>query len=235
VVAVNVVDNGYVHRGDALFAIDESDYRLALAAAQARLQSAQADEAYKRATAARRARLTDLSISAEQQQQTSAEAAVALAAVAQAVSDLKKAELNLARTVVRAPVEGWVTNLSLQEGDYANVGQRAMSVIDAHSFWVDAYLEETTIPRLREGDPALILLMGEPRALRGHVQSLARGIVDADTTSSANGLASVNPVFTWVRLAQRVPVRIELDDVPSGVRLVSGTTAAVQIMPRDGR
>ena len=235
VVAVNVVDNAYVRRGDVLFAIEEADARLALATARAKLESAQADEGYKRSLAARRAKLTDLSISAEAQQQTQSEAAVAAAAVAQAASDVNKAELDLSRTQVRAPVEGWVTNLSLQQGDYATAGERALSVIDAHSFWVDAYMEETAIPRLREGDPALIQLMGEPKMLRGHVQSVARGIVDSDAVPGSNGLATVNPVFTWVRLAQRVPVRIGLDEVPEGVRLVAGTTAAVQVLPGEGR
>ena len=235
VVAVNVIDNAYVKRGDVLFAIEEADTRLALATARARLESAQADEGYKKSLAARRAKLTDLSISAEAQQQTISEAAVASAAVAQAMSDVNKAELDLSRAQVRAPVEGWVTNLALQQGDYATPGQRTLSVIDANSFWVDAYLEETTIPRLREGDPALVQLMGEPRMLRGHVQSVARGIVNGDAGAGANGLATVNPVFTWVRLAQRVPVRIGLDVVPEGVRLVAGTTASVQVLPRDGR
>lgn len=235
VVAVNVVDNAYVHRGDVLFALDEADPRLALATAQAKLESAVADETYKRALAVRRSKLTDLSISAEAQQQVAAEAQVATAAVAQARSDVNKAELDLSRTQVRAPVDGWVTNLLLQQGDYATAGQRALSLIDAHSFWVDAYLEETTIPRLRVGDPALIQLMGEPRQLRGHVDSLARGILPSDAQTGANGLASVNPVFTWVRLAQRVPVRIALDEVPDGVTLVAGTTAGVQVLPREGR
>ena len=235
VVAVDVIDNAYVRRGDVLFSLDDADPRLALATAQAKLESAMADESYKRALAVRRAKLTDLSISAEVQQQTAAEAAVATAAVAQARADVNKAELDLSRTQVRAPVEGWITNLSLQRGDYANAGQRALSVVDAHSFWVDAYLEETTIPRLREGDPALIELMGERRLLRGHVDSVARGIMNEDASVGANGLATVNPVFTWVRLAQRVPVRIALDQVPDGVRLVAGTTAGVQVQPREGR
>lgn len=235
VIKVNVVDNSYVHRGDVLFAIDEADTRLALSQAQARLQSAQADAAYKRSLAVRRGKLTNLEISAEAQQETESQAAVSAAAVAQAVAAVNKAELDLSRTQVRSPVDGWITNLVLQAGDYAISGQRAMSVVDASSFWVDAYLEETTLPRLRVGDPALVQLMGEPRILNGHVQSLARGIVDANATPSSNGLATVNPVFTWVRLAQRIPVRIALDHVPADVTLVAGTTAGVQVMPQDGR
>jgi RND family efflux transporter MFP subunit len=227
-----VVDNQYVHKGDVLFEIDPADYQLALAAAREGLRSAQTNEAFKAQEAARRARLSNLSVSAEQQQQFATDAAVAAAATAQAVTQLNQAELNLARTQVRSPVDGWVTNLVLQRGDYAQTGVRALSLVDANSFWIDAYFEETTITRLTEGDPASIWLMGDPRALRGHVASVARGIQSDDAASGSSGLASVNPVFTWVRLAQRVPVRVAIDEVPRGVRLVAGTTASVEVKPR---
>ena len=231
VVALPISDNQFVHRGDVLFQIDDSDYRLALATARAQLQSAQADEAFRRGEAERRARLTTLSTSMEQQQQYASEAAVAAAATAQAVARVNQAELDLARTVVRAPVSGWVTNLALQGGDYAQTGVRALSLVDANSFWVDGYFEETTVARLHEGDPATVWLMGDPRPLTGHVAGVAHGIQVEDATAGPSGLAAVNPVFTWVRLAQRVPVRVALDHVPDGVRLVAGTTASVSVHP----
>ena len=217
-----VADNQYVHRGDVLFDIDAADYRLALDAARDALRSAQTSEAFKNAEAGRRARLSNLSVSAEQQQQFTSDAAVAAAATAQSVTQLNRAELNLARTEVRSPVEGWVTNLALQRGDYAQTGVRALSLVDAKSFWIDAYFEETIIPRLADGEPATIWLMGDPRPLQGHVASVARGIQPEDTSAGPSGLASVNPVFTWVRLAQRVPVRVAIDRLPQGVRLVAG-------------
>ena len=228
---LRVADNQYVHQGDVLFEIDPADYRIALDAAREGLRSAKAGEAFKNAEAARRQRLSNLSVSAEQQQQYASEAAIAAAATAQATTQLNKAELDLARTTIRSPVEGWVTNLALQQGDYAQTGVRALSLVDARSFWVDAYFEETTIVRVAEGDPALIWLMGDSRALHGHVNSVARGIQSDVATASASGLASVNPVFTWVRLAQRVPVRVSIDTVPPGVRLVAGTTASIEVLP----
>ncbi|MDQ6703692.1 MAG: hypothetical protein M3Z96_11645 [Pseudomonadota bacterium] len=113
----------------------------------------------------------------------------------------------------------------MRQGDYAVVGQRALSVIDAHSFWVDGYFEETTIGPIADGDPASVWLMGFPQEIKGHVDSLSCAINVPNAQSNAPGIADVNPVFTWVRLAQRVPVRIHLDVIPENVRLVQGMTA----------
>jgi multidrug resistance efflux pump len=132
-------------------------------------------------------------------------------------------------------VNGWVTNLLTQQGDYALVGRNVISVVDADSFWVDAYFEETQLGSINEGDPAEIKLMGYSQVIHGHVGSVARGINVPNAQPNEAGLAQVNPIFTWVRLAQRVPVRIALDEVPSGVRLVAGMTGTVQINPPSGR
>jgi multidrug resistance efflux pump len=134
--------------------------------------------------------------------------------------------------VIRSPVNGYVTNLLVQRSDYANVGQNLISVVDADSFWIDGYFEETSLGRIHEGDPATVKLMGYSQVVRGHVGSVARGINVPNSQPDRAGLASVNPIFTWVRLAQRVPVRINIDQVPDGVRLVAGMTATVQIDPR---
>jgi multidrug resistance efflux pump len=122
-----------------------------------------------------------------------------------------------------------VTNLLAQLGDYANVGQKLISVVDADSFWVDGYFEETSLGKIHDGDPATVKLMGYSQLVRGHVDGVARGINIPNAQPNAAGLASVNPVFTWVRLAQRVPVRIHIEQVPDGVRLVAGMTGTVQI------
>ncbi|MEA2783300.1 MAG: hypothetical protein QOK29_4844, partial [Rhodospirillaceae bacterium] len=145
---------------------------------------------------------------------------------------IAKAKLNLSRTEIRAPVNGYVTNLLAQLGDYANVGQNEISVVDADSFWVDGYFEETSLGRIHEGDPATVKLMGYSQVVHGHVGSVARGINVANAQPDQAGLASVNPIFTWVRLAQRVPVRIHIDQVPDGVRLVQGMTATVEVHDR---
>ncbi len=133
--------------------------------------------------------------------------------------------------MIRSPVNGYVTNLRARLGDYATVGQRLISVVDADSFWVDGYFEETSLGRIHDGDPTTVKLMGYSQLVRGHVDSVARGINVPNAQPNQAGLASVNPIFTWVRLAQRVPVRIHIDRVPDGVRLVAGMTATVQIDP----
>ena len=136
---------------------------------------------------------------------------------------------------MRSPVNGWVTNLLTQLGDYATVGRNEISIIDADSFWVDAYFEETQLASMEEGDPAEIKLMSYRQIVRGKVGSVARGINVSNAQPNQQGLATVNPIFTWVRLAQRVPVHIGIDQVTDGVRLVAGMTATVQVDARPGR
>jgi multidrug resistance efflux pump len=161
-----------------------------------------------------------------------AQLAGAQATVAQATAQLHQARVNLERTQIRSPVNGWVTNLLAQLGDYVTVGRNVISIVDADSFWVDAYFEETQLASVRQGDPAKIKLMGYSQIVRGEVAGIARGINVPNAQPDQAGLAIVNPIFTWVRLAQRVPVRIHIDQVPDGVRLVAGMTATVQIDPQ---
>jgi len=161
-----------------------------------------------------------------------AQLAAAEASVAQATAQRNQAQVNLNRTQIHSPVNGWVTNLLAQLGDYATVGHNVISIVDADSFWVDAYFEETQLASIREGDPASIKLMGYSQLVRGEVAGVARGINVPNAQPNAAGLATVNPIFTWVRLAQRVPVRIRIDQIPDGIRLVGGMTATVQVDPR---
>jgi multidrug resistance efflux pump len=233
VTALLVHDNQFVHRGDLLLRIDARDYAVALAAAKSRLDQAKTDMDNKRSEAQRRALLSDLSTSTEERQTYDAVAQGARAALEGAMAGLAQARVNLERTEIRAPVNGWVTNLLIQRGDYAVAGQRALSLINADSFWVDGYFEETNLAGIHDGDPARVWLMGYARVLHGTVEGIARGITVGNAAPGETGLATVNPVFTWVRLAQRVPVRIRLDDVPPGIRLVQGMTASVQVDPPD--
>ena len=142
----------------------------------------------------------------------------------------RRASISSARASAR-PVNGYVTNLSAQLGNYADVGSLQLSVVNSDSYWVDAYFEETALSRIQEGDAATVKLMGYTPLLRGRVQGLARGIDVPNAAPDASGLASVNPIFTFVRLAQRVPVRIHIDEVPDDIKLVAGMTATVQIEP----
>ena len=228
-----VVDNQAVRKGDLLFALDQDRYRLALAQAEAVIESRTHELRLREAQAARRARLNELSVSAEEKEQYASNAAVAAAALHEAQVAVRVARLDLARTEIRSPVNGWVTNLLLRAGDYATTGKTAVSVIDADAFWVSGYFEETKLARIREGAKATIWLMGESRPLGGRVESIARGISDPNTAAGGEGLANVNPTFTWVRLAQRIPVRIRLDSVPEGARLAAGMTCTIELSETD--
>jgi len=154
------------------------------------------------------------------------------AGLAQAKAQLNQAQVNLERTRILAPVDGYVTNLLAQLGDYINVGVNTISLVDADSFWVDGYFEETNLAPIRVRDPAQIKLMGHNQIVRGHVDSIARAINVANAQPNNQGVAAVNPIFTWVRLAQRIPVRIHIDEVPSNVVLSAGMTATVEIHNR---
>jgi multidrug resistance efflux pump len=154
------------------------------------------------------------------------------ATLAQAKAQLHQAQVNLERTRILSPVDGYVTNLLAQLGDYVNVGVNTLSLVDANSFWVDGYFEETNLAPIRVGDPATIKLIGYGQIVRGHVDSIARAISVSNAQPNSQGVATVNPIFTWVRLAQRIPVRIHIDEVPPGVTLAAGMTATVQIERR---
>ena len=154
------------------------------------------------------------------------------ATLAQSRAQLNQAEVNLERTRIVSPVDGYVTNLMAQLGDYVTVGMNTISVVDANSFWVDGYFEETNLAPIHVGAPARIKLMGYREVVRGHVDSIARAINVANAQPNGQGVATVNPIFTWVRLAQRIPVRIHIDEVPPGIVLSAGMTATVEIDDR---
>jgi multidrug resistance efflux pump len=235
IVELPVVDNQFVHKGDLLLAIDPTNYKIALQLADAAVTQAQATSDNAQREAERRRKLDDLSISVEQKQVFDANAVVAQAQYQQAVANRDQAKVNLERTQIRSPVNGWVTNLLTQLGDYATVGRNEISIVDSDSFWVDAYFEETQLASMHEGDPVEIKLMSYRQIVRGKLGSVARGINVSNAQPNQQGLATVNPIFTWVRLAQRVPVHIGIDQVPAGVRLVGGMTATVQVDARPER
>jgi RND family efflux transporter MFP subunit len=230
-----VADNQFVHKGDLLMVIDPTNYKIAVSLAEAAVQQAQVNMQNAEREAKRRMELTQLAVTKEEQQTYETSAVAAQAQLQQAQANLDQARVNLERTQIRSPVNGYVTNLLAQLGDYANVGQNQISLIDADSFWVDGYFEETNLEPIQVGDPAEIKLMGYSQIVRGHVGSIARGINVANAQPNGQGLANVNPIFTWVRLAQRIPVRIHIDQVPDGVVLAAGMTATVQIDPRPGQ
>jgi len=227
---VLVHDNQTVNRGQVLFRIDPVRFQIALRDARASVDNklAAAQEAGRETN--RYNRLNQLSVSQEQQQQRHATAAEAEAAYNQALASRDLAALNLARSEVRASVNGLVTNFDMRSGDYVDAGRPLFALIDADSFYVDGYFEESKLPRIKINDPARIYLIGESAVIEGHVDSIAGGIADRERQGSADLLANVNPTFSWVRLAQRVPVRIALDHVPTDVRVVTGRTATVVVL-----
>jgi multidrug resistance efflux pump len=234
IVKLPVVDNQFVHKGDLLMLIDPRNYSIAVRQAEATVEQTRASSENANAEMTRRLKLSDIAVTMEERQTYVSQAAAAEATYQSALANLEQARINLKRTEVRSPVNGYVTNLTAQLGDYANVGDLQLSLVNSDSYWVDAYFEETALDRIREGDAATIKLMGYTPLLRGTVQGLARGINVPNATPDASGLASVNPIFTFVRLAQRVPVRIRIDEVPEGVTLVAGLTATVQVEPYQG-
>jgi multidrug resistance efflux pump len=174
----------------------------------------------------------NLDLAERQVESARAQRASAEAMLAQSKAQLDRAKVNLERTRIRSPVDGFVTNLLARLSDYVNVGVNTISVVDAGSFWVDGYFEETNLAPIRVGDPARIKLMGHNQIVRGHVDSIARAINVSNAQPNGQGVATVNPIFTWVRLAQRIPVRVHIDAVPPGVVLAAGMTATVEIDDR---
>ncbi len=232
--AVQVQDNQAVKAGQVLFEIDPARFTLAVQQARAGVQSARATLAQARREDARNDSLSDL-VPREAREQTRARVEAAAAALARAEVDLRTAELNLQRATVRAPVDGWVTNLDLRTGAYAAAGRGAMAIVDRGSFYVEGYFEETKLARIHPGDAVRVTPMGSRVALAGTVQSIAAGIADRDRSTGANLLPSVSPTFNWVRLAQRVPVRVQLDAQPDGIGLVAGQTVLVEVVAPGGR
>jgi multidrug resistance efflux pump len=226
---VRVVDNQFVHRGDVLYTIEPFDFEVARLTGVATLQQRAADLQVKQLQSERRQHLTNLATSPEEQQTYAGNAVQAKAALDAAQQQLAQAEMNLQRTKVRSPVNGYVTNLLMRVGDFAHVGTSNISIIDADSFWIDGYFEETKMAGICVGDRAEAKLMGYSQPIIGHVGTVTRGISTSNAASGTQGLPNVDPVYTWVRLAQRVPVRISIDTVPAGVPLVSGMTATVTV------
>jgi len=234
VTELDVVDNQSVKKGDVLFVIDPIDYKLALAQAEATVQSRQLDLQNAQQDSERRQKLGIQAVSAEERNSYQSTAEVAEAAYQSAVATRDQAKVNLDRTTIRSPVNGYVTNLTLRIGDYATPGHAKLTVVDSDSYWISGYFEETKLPSIHVGDYAHIRLMGWGPEIAGHVVSISRAISDTNSDADYLGLENVNPIFTWVRLAQRIPVRIAIDHVPDGVIIAAGQTCTVVLdKPRD--
>ncbi|MDH1125851.1 HlyD family secretion protein [Enterobacter quasihormaechei] len=230
--ALLVKDNQFVHAGDVLFRIDETPFHIAVLNAQAQLAKAQSDLAKANNEADRRRHLSRNYISAEDLDTANINVKTMQASLKVAEATLKQAEWQLTQTVVKAPVDGWVTSLSTRVGDYATTGQPVFALVDSHSFYVVGYFEETKLRHIREGAPARITLYSGAETLQGHVGSIGRAIYDQSVETDSGLVPDIKPNVPWVRLAQRVPVRVEFDQLPKDITLVSGTTCTVSIGSR---
>ncbi|PLR19879.1 MULTISPECIES: HlyD family secretion protein [Pantoea] len=229
IIALEVRDNQFVHKGDVLLKLDPVPWQIAQANAEAQLAKAQADLAKAQHEANRRASLPRNVISAEDMDaaRLTANAAAATAKAAQA--SLDQARWNLEQTTITAPTDGWISNLTLRTGNYASAGTPLFALVDSHSYYVMGYFEETKLRHIQPGAAAQIVLYSNGAHLQGSVESIGRAIYDQSVASDGGLVPDIKPNVPWVRLAQRVPVRIRLDALPEGVPLVAGTTCTISI------
>ena len=225
---VLVHDNQAVKKGDVLFRIDRARFTIALEQAEAVVDGRQAALDQARRDRERYEKLKDV-VSEQKTEQMRMEEAQAEASHRQAITERDLARLNLERSDVKAPVNGTITNLNLRPGDYLTAGLAEVALVDTDSLRIEGYFEETKLARIHIGSPVSIQLMGQATPMEGWVESIAAGIEDRERTVGNGLLANINPTFSWVRLAQRVPVRIVLGKVPEDVRLVAGLTATVSV------
>ena len=229
VLELKVRDNQQVKAGDLLMTIDRDRYQAAVEKAQAVVDIRRQQLSLREHEALRRSRLGAKAISAELLDNAKISAEMARGEYREAQADLRIAELNLARSEVRAPRDGQVTNLVLAQGNYVKAGQAVMALVDTQSFYVQAYFEETKLPRIQVGAPVEVWLMGGTDEIRGEVESISRGITDRNASPDGQLLADVELTFNWVRLAQRIPVRIKLTSLPKDIALSAGMTASVRV------
>ncbi|MGD9970204.1 MAG: biotin/lipoyl-binding protein [Sulfuricurvum sp.] len=227
VTQVDVTDNQHVKRGDILYRIDPVRFEHALHEAQAQAMTLRAEYEMKRHRSLRRAAADDETVSGEERDDSRLDADVSRARYDEAMTRVETAKLDLERSIVRAPSDGWVSNLLLRKGDYVAQGDKRMALVTEGSFWVYGYFEEHKLSMIAIGDPVEMKVLGTKFSLKGHVESIARGISDRDNVTDGRLLANVNPIFTWIRLAQRIPVRIHIDEVPKGLELSAGMTCSV--------
>ena len=228
ITAVNVHDNQLVKKDQVLFTIDQPRYQKALEEAEADVAYYQALASEKRREAGRRNQLGVQAMSREEIDQSNNVLQTVLHQLAKAQATRDLARLDLERTVIRAPADGWITNLNVYAGDFITRGSTAVALVKQNSFYVLAYMEETKLEGVRPGYRAEITPLGSNRVFKGTVDSVAAGVTNSSSSNDTKGMATVDSNLEWVRLAQRVPVRIHLDE-QQGNLWPAGTTATVVI------
>ncbi|ANI29361.1 membrane protein [Yersinia entomophaga] len=228
-IQIAIHDNQLVKSGSLLFELDPMPFQLALDNAQAALDKAQSDMDKANHELARRQNLPKNLISGEDLDIANLTAQAMKAAYQGALANLEQAKWNLSKTHIHAPTEGYITNLQTRIGNYATAGTPLVALVDIHSFYVMGYFEETKLRHIKEGNRANIVLYNGNIPLQGVVESIGRAIYDQSVDTNSDLLVDVKPNVPWVRLAQRVPVRIKLIDVPPDVTLVAGTTCTISL------
>ncbi|GBR71161.1 efflux RND transporter periplasmic adaptor subunit [Gluconobacter kanchanaburiensis] len=231
---VRVKDNQFVHKGDVLYVIDPFDFKVALDTAKARVAERKADLEFRVVQAQWRKAIPGTAVSVEEKRQFEALSQQMQAQYDAAQAAERQAAINLERTEVRSSIDGIVTNLIMRPGDFATAGVVNIHIIDTSSYWVDGYFEETKVHDLDEGDLVRMDLMGYHDPLFGHVESITRGIATNNALVNKQGLPTIDPVYTWVRLAQRIPVRVKIDKIPDDLTLAAGMTATVTVVSEEG-
>ncbi|PRD13275.1 efflux RND transporter periplasmic adaptor subunit [Pantoea coffeiphila] len=224
-----VEDNQFVSKGTKLFSLDDDPYRIAEATAESQLAKAQSDLVKAQHEARRRQDLPRNVISAEALDEANLAVKSMEASEKTAQSQLNQARWELSQTNVYAPVDGWINNLVTRVGDYASSGSPLFALVDSHSFYVMGYFEETKLRHIRPGATARLRLYSDDRELGGVVASIGRAIYDQSVETDSGLVPDIKPNVPWVRLAQRVPVRIRLTDIPPDLPLVAGTTVTISL------
>lgn len=219
-----------VKTGDVLFTVDHARYQVAVDLAQA--QSDSAKVSWDRATNVykRRTQMSADAVSREEVDTSRLDMMEKQASYKQSVAVLNSAKIDLARTTYTSPASGKIINLELEKGDYVNRGVNRLALVKDDSYYVTGYFEETKIPGIKIGDKVEIWLMAGTLKLEGHVESIDSGISNSNSTPGNQMLPSVEATFAWVRLAQRIPVNIKIDQVPEGVNLSSGMSATLKVV-----
>lgn len=234
VTSVNVHDNQLVKQGQVLFTIDQPRYQKALEQDEADVAYYEALVSEKRREAGRRNQLGVQAMSREEIDQANNTLQTELHQLAKAVATRDLAKLDLERTIIRAPADGWVTNLNVYAGEFITRGSTAVALVKQNTFYVLAYMEETKLEGVRAGYRAEVTPLGSNQVLKGTVDSIAAGVTNASSSNDSKGMATIDSNLEWVRLAQRVPVRIRLDQ-QQGNLWPSGTTATVVVTGQSDR
>ena len=141
------------------------------------------------------------------------------------------AHLDLEFTEVRAKVDGYITNLDLRLGDYATAKKANLALVDVNSYWVSGFFKESAIEHVRPGNRAIVTLMAYPsQPIEGVVESIGWGVWQKDGSTAQQLLPQISATFEWIRLAQRIPVRVQLTEVPDVIDLRVGQTGSVLVM-----